>query len=58
MQYRLFAFWDKNKKALVVCTHGLIKKTEKVRKVDIEKAERIRNEYLENNKEQCNHLEL
>ena len=47
-QYRLFAFWDKreNTKTLVVSTHGIIKKVDKIPKADIEKAERIRKEYF------------
>ncbi len=45
-QYRLFAFWDTNKKALVVCTHGIIKKTQKTPKKEIKKAEQIRKQYL------------
>lgn len=44
--YRLFAFWDKKQGALVVATHGLIKKDQKTPLRDIEKAERIRNEYM------------
>lgn len=46
VQYRLFAFWDTDKKALVVCTHGIIKKTQKTPKKEIEKAEQIRKQYL------------
>ena len=45
-QYRLFAFWDTDKKALVVCTHGIVKKTQKTPKKEIEKAEQIRKQYL------------
>ncbi|RMG19393.1 MAG: type II toxin-antitoxin system RelE/ParE family toxin [Bacteroidetes bacterium] len=26
-QYRLFAFWDNESRAMVICTHGIIKKT-------------------------------
>ncbi len=45
--YRLFAFWDKsnNEDTLVITTHGLIKKTAKTPKGDLEKAVRLRNEY-------------
>jgi len=48
MQYRLLAFWDKRnkKRTLVVATHGIIKKVDKVPKREISKAERIRKEYL------------
>ena len=47
-QYRLFAFWDKTEKTntVVVSTHGIIKKTSKVPKTEIEKAEKIRLEYF------------
>jgi phage-related protein len=47
-QYRIFAFWDKtdNKKTLVLATHGVIKKSNKVEKSEIIKAERIRQEYF------------
>ena len=50
LQYRLFAFWDKRDKedTLVICTHGIIKKTDKVPSKDIEKAEKIRKHYFEN----------
>lgn len=50
MAYRLFAFWDNDTKALVVATHGLIKKTQKTPPRDIAKAERIRNEYINEKK--------
>lgn len=45
---RLFAFWDKTDKSntLVVGTHGIYKKTAKIPKSDIDKAERIRQEYF------------
>lgn len=47
--YRLFAFWDKTDKTetVVVSTHGIVKKTDKVPKSEIEKAERIRKQYFE-----------
>lgn len=47
-QYRLFAFWDKRDKeeTLVVSTHGLIKKTGKVPKSEIEKAEKKMEDYF------------
>lgn len=47
--YRLFAFWDKigGKDTLVLATHGLIKKTGKTPQADLDKAERIRQQYLE-----------
>jgi len=46
--YRLFAFWDTrgNNQTLIVCTNGLIKKTNKTPKSDIEKAENIKIKYF------------
>lgn len=49
--YRLFAFWDTEAEALVVATHGIIKKTQKTPKKEIEKAERIRQEYFNDKKQ-------
>ena len=52
IQYRLLAFWDKEDKAetLVFATHGIIKKTSKVDKKEIDKAENIRKTYFKNKK--------
>ncbi len=52
IQYRLFAFWDKENKTrtLVIATHGIIKKTSKVDKKEMEKAENIRTIYFKNKK--------
>ena len=49
LQYRLFAFWDRKGKTetLVISTHGMVKKTDKVPKSEIEKAKQIRTEYFE-----------
>ena len=49
LQYRLFAFWDKTDKTetLVISTHGIVKKVDKVPKTDIEKAKQIRADYFE-----------
>lgn len=44
--YRLFAFWDTETCALIVATHGIVKKTQKTPKKEIEKAEAIRLEYF------------
>ena len=46
--FRLFAFWDStgDKETLIVCTHGLIKKTNKTPKQDIERAEMIKEKYF------------
>jgi len=45
---RLFAFWDKSDKenTLVICTHGIVKKTKKTPKNEIAKAEEIRLQYF------------
>lgn len=45
-EYRLFAFWDKQKNTLVICTHGVKKKTQKTPKKEIQKAEQLRRKYL------------
>jgi phage-related protein len=52
IQYRLLAFWDKDDKSetLVFATHGIIKKTSKVDKKEIDKADKIRNTYFKNKK--------
>ena len=45
---RLFAFWDtrNEKKSLIICSNGLLKKTAKTPDTVIEKAERARKMYL------------
>ena len=50
LQIRLLAFWDtsKEKKSLIIATHGFIKKTDKVPMREIKKAEKIRSIYLTN----------
>ena len=50
-QIRLLAFWDKtgNKETLVIATHGFIKKVDKVPAKEIERAERLRKKYFEEN---------
>ena len=47
-QYRLFAFWDKtdNKVTIVIATHGIIKKTQKTPKKEIDKAIELMNAYF------------
>lgn len=47
--YRMLSFWDKTDKTetLVVATHGVIKKTDKVSKTEIEKAKVIMKKYFE-----------
>lgn len=49
-QYRLFAFWDKTKevRTLVIATHGIIKKSQKIPTKEISKAIDIRKQYFEN----------
>lgn len=44
--YRLLSFWDTRRKALIVATHGFVKKSQKTPWKEIEHAERIRVEYL------------
>ncbi|EPR66899.1 hypothetical protein ADICYQ_4160 [Cyclobacterium qasimii M12-11B] len=53
IQYRLLAFWDKEDKTetFVFATHGIIKKTSKVDKKEIDKAENIRINYLKSKKQ-------
>ena len=48
LQYRLLAFWDKTSgsETLVIATHGIIKKTEKMPPKEIEKADRLRKNYF------------
>ena len=48
--YRLFAFWVKSDQTdtIVISTHGIIKKSDKTPKGDIEKAEKLRKLYLDN----------
>jgi len=46
--YRLFAFWDtrESNQTLIVASHGLLKKSNKTPKSDIEKAENIKQNYF------------
>jgi phage-related protein len=46
-KYRLFSFWDVKRRAFVICTHGIIKKTDKTPQKEIDKAENIRKQYIE-----------
>ena len=48
LQYRLLAFWDKTNvsETLVIATHGIIKKTEKMPAKEIEKADKLRKNYF------------
>jgi toxin-antitoxin system, toxin component, relE family len=45
--YRLFAFWDTDRRAWIVATHGIIKKTQKIPSKEIAKAEAIMRRYFE-----------
>ena len=47
---RLFSFWDKinGSETMVIATHGILKKTEKTPPKEINKAEEIRKQYLDN----------
>ena len=45
-RYRLLAFWDKDDGAVVIASHGFVKKTSKVPIRELEKAVNVRNEYL------------
>lgn len=48
MQNRLLAFWDKTEstQTIVLATHGFVKKVSKVPQSEIDRAERIRQEYF------------
>ncbi len=47
MAYRLFAFYDKEEGALIVATHGIVKKTQKTPRKEIKRANQIRTMYFE-----------
>lgn len=48
--YRLLAFWDTRENALIITTHGFIKKTQKTPQNEIEKAQKKRKEYFNTKK--------
>ncbi len=48
MCYRLLAFWDKERRALIIATHGFVKKTWKVPQKEIDRAEAIMKQYYSN----------
>lgn len=48
--YRTFAFWDKTTNALIVATHGIVKKTQKTPVKEIKKAESIMKQYYQTKK--------
>ena len=47
-QFRIFAFWDKTRKSMVLGTHGLVKKTQKVPPQEIKHAEQVMKRYYAN----------
>lgn len=52
IKYRLLAFWDTESEALVIATHGFVKKTQKTPAKEITKAEAIRKEYFNEKKKE------
>ena len=50
--YRLFAFWDETENSIIIATHGIIKKTQKTPKKEIDKAKQLRAEYLKINRDE------
>ena len=55
--YRLLSFWDKTDKTetLIVATHGIIKKTDKVPRGEIEKAKAMMKQYFEQKQKNESH---
>lgn len=45
--YRLLAFWDTEEQALIITTHGFIKKTRKTPEKEIKRAKQLRKEYFD-----------
>ena len=52
LEYRLLAFWDKTNasETIVIATHGIIKKTDKMPQKEIDKAETLRKFYFKQKK--------
>jgi hypothetical protein len=48
--YRLFAFWYKRNgiDTIIICTHGILKKSGKTPLIEIDKTEKIRQEFIKN----------
>jgi uncharacterized protein (TIGR01639 family) len=46
--YRFFAFWEKSNKidTVVISTHGIVKQTDKIPKSEIEKANKLKEQYF------------
>jgi phage-related protein len=55
--YRLLSFWDKTDKTdtWVIATHGIVKKTGKMPKTEIEKAKAIMKQYFEEKQKNDGH---
>ena len=45
-QIRLLAFWDKQSKSLIVCTHGFVKKDQQLPAKELRRAKNLRTNYL------------
>jgi phage-related protein len=45
-QIRFFAFWNPFEKSIIICTHGIYKKTQRTPQQEIQKAERIRIDFI------------
>lgn len=45
--YRLFAFWDETQRAIIIVTHGIVKKTQKTPLKEIRKAEELMKEHYD-----------
>ena len=55
--FRLLSFWDKagNENTLVIATHGIVKKSGKIPKAEIEKSKAIKKLYFEEKINKTNH---
>lgn len=49
--YRILSFFDTEAEALIITTHGFVKKTQKTPHKEIERANAIRQQYLEQKEE-------
>ena len=43
--YRMFAFYDKKVRAQIICTNGIVKKSDKTPQHELEKAENLKRNY-------------
>ena len=48
--YRLFAFWDETENSMIIATHGIIKKTDKTPKKEIDRAKLLKASFLKSKK--------